>query len=150
MTGQWSTATRCVRSVMTVLMICFHRRYNLGDKHEFTSPNDLQDYLENHGNYNLNKTKFVVLPLYLYDHSILAMSTKSFVGRAHHAEWDSGQIGIIYATHEDIRKWYEIKKVTEKIIEQVKEQLRLEVDDYDRYLRNEDDESEDEGGEDNE
>lgn len=35
-------------------------------------------------------------PLYLYDHSGLAMSTGSFVGRAHHAEWDSGYVGFIY------------------------------------------------------
>lgn len=37
-----------------------------------------------------------VLPLYLYDHSGISMSTGSFVGRAQHAEWDSGQVGYIY------------------------------------------------------
>lgn len=40
--------------------------------------------------------KVAILPLFLYDHSGLAMSTGSFVGRAHHAEWDSGQVGYIY------------------------------------------------------
>lgn len=37
-----------------------------------------------------------LLPLYLYDHSGLAMSTGSFIGRAPHADWDSGQVGFIY------------------------------------------------------
>ncbi len=37
-----------------------------------------------------------ILPLYLYDHSGISISTGSFVGRAHHAEWDSGQVGYIY------------------------------------------------------
>lgn len=44
----------------------------------------------------------ILLPLYLYDHSGLSMSTGSFVGRAVHAEWDSGQVGYIYADHDDI------------------------------------------------
>ena len=45
-----------------------------------------------------------ILPLYLYDHSGLAMSTGSFVGRAHHAEWDSGQVGFIYMDKETAMK----------------------------------------------
>ena len=42
------------------------------------------------------KNEYAILPLYLYDHSGLAMSTGSFLGRALHAEWDSGQVGFIY------------------------------------------------------
>ena len=42
--------------------------------------------------------KYLMLPLYLYDHSGLAMSTESFSGRAPHAEWDSGQVGWIYVS----------------------------------------------------
>ncbi len=40
--------------------------------------------------------KIAILPLYLYDHSGISMSTGSFLGRAVHAEWDSGQVGYIY------------------------------------------------------
>ena len=40
--------------------------------------------------------KVAILPLWLYDHSGLALSTASFLGRAQHAEWDSGQVGFIY------------------------------------------------------
>ena len=48
--------------------------------------------------------KYLMLPLYLYDHSGLAMSTESFSGRAPHAEWDSGQVGWIYVSKEDVLK----------------------------------------------
>lgn len=37
-----------------------------------------------------------ILPLYLYDHSGITMSTTSFNDR-----WDSGQVGYIYASRED-------------------------------------------------
>lgn len=39
-----------------------------------------------------------VLPVYLYDHSAVALSVGSFIGRAQHAQWDSGQIGFAYIT----------------------------------------------------
>lgn len=38
----------------------------------------------------------MIKPLYLYDHSGLSISIDSFMGRAHHAEWDSGQVGYIW------------------------------------------------------
>lgn len=41
---------------------------------------------------------YVILPVYLYDHTVQRISTGSFVGRAVHAEWDSGQVGWIYCS----------------------------------------------------
>ena len=46
----------------------------------------------------------IILPLYLYDHSGIAIKVGSFICKAVHAEWDSGKIGFIYATKEDIKK----------------------------------------------
>jgi hypothetical protein len=37
-----------------------------------------------------------VMSVYLYDHSSVALSATSFIGRAQHAEWDSGQVGWAY------------------------------------------------------
>lgn len=41
-----------------------------------------------------------IMPLYFYEHSGCSISTRSFVGRAHHAQWDSGQVGYIYLDKE--------------------------------------------------
>lgn len=43
-------------------------------------------------------------PVYMYDHSAISLSTGSFIGRAQHAEWDSGQIGWAYI-RPDAQKW---------------------------------------------
>lgn len=44
--------------------------------------------------------KVAVMPLHFYEHSGCSISTSSFVGRAHHAQWDSGQVGYIYLDKE--------------------------------------------------
>lgn len=104
-------------------MVCWHRRYNLGDKHDFSDPEHFQEFV------NEQKGKIVILPLYLYDHSGITMNTKGF-----HCRWDSGQVGWIYATYEDIKKEYSVKKVTQKTLEEVKKLLTSEVETYDQYL----------------
>jgi hypothetical protein len=103
-------------------MACFHRRYNLGDKNEFKTPDELQAHLE--------ETKAIHLPLYLYDHSGLTMNTTGFS-----CPWDSGQVGIIFVTPENIRKEFGKKRITAKLREKVKEILRAEVETFDEYLR---------------
>ena len=186
-------------------MVCWHRRYNLGDEHEHRDPNDflqelvsetygsekIVDYIksgamenvkldydrsskgwilstfdnehnkwysegfyegslkentdilaigivETLANYQLMemaKKQTVILPLMLYDHSGLSMSTTSFIGREVHAQWDSGQVGYTYATYKDIEKEY--GSVTPETIEKANNLLVGEVKDYDCYLRGE-------------
>jgi hypothetical protein len=101
-------------------MICFHRRYSLGDKHNF-SVEEAQD---------MTKEKDIIsLPLYLYDHSGITINTTGFSCR-----WDSGCVGFIYVTKEQVRKEYDVKKITKDIIEKVKKVLEAEVKVYDQYL----------------
>ena len=111
-------------------MICWHRRYNLGDENPFDSSDEFFEFIK-------DNPGIVVLPLYLYDHSGISMSTGSFVGRAHHAEWDSGQVGFIYATREDMQKWFGWKYITKARREAVEKYLDGEVESYDQYLRGE-------------
>jgi len=104
-------------------MICFHSRYNLGDKHDMS----LEDAKE------LEKSKDVIsLPLYLYDHSGLTIRTYPFS-----CPWDSGKIGFVYVTKEEVRKEYSCKLVTKEIKEKVINLLRSEVEEYDNYLTGE-------------
>jgi len=112
-------------------MICFHRRYNLGDSHE-----GVVDNFEN--NYSIeidnirdieNSENVIVLPLYLYDHSGITMNTTGF-----HCPWDSGQVGFIFVTKGKIKAEYGWKRLTKKRIKQIEEYLRNEVKIYDQYL----------------
>lgn len=92
----------------------------------------LVDTLLNADLYTLAAEKNIILPLNLYDHSMLRMSTSSFLGRAQHAEWDSGQVGWIYATPEDIEKEY--GGLNPESYEKAEALLKSEVESYDYYL----------------
>jgi hypothetical protein len=72
---------------------------------------------------------FISLPLFLYDHSGITMSTGRFS-----CPWDSGQVGFIYVSREKIRETYGWKVITKKREERIYEILRGEVEVYDQYL----------------
>jgi hypothetical protein len=108
-------------------MVCFHRRYNLGDKHEYNSDN-YSSWNEMKKAIQKDKT-CVILPLYLYDHSGITISTKPFS-----CQWDSGQVGWIVVSKEKVRKEYGVKYITYKILDRVKRVLEAEVKTYDQYL----------------
>jgi len=103
-------------------MICWHRRYNLGDKHQFSDPQGFRDFLK-------SEKGAVVLPLYLYDHSGITMSCAPFS-----CPWDSGQVGYIYLTRAEILKGYSRKRMSKKLIAKVIKYLEGEVETYDQYL----------------
>jgi hypothetical protein len=102
-------------------MVCFHKRYDLGDKHNFNDPDDVREFLKN--------TNVIVLSLYLYDHSGITMSTSPFS-----CPWDSGQVGVIYVEVEQVKEEWKWKKLSKKRIEHIKKCLRQEVETYDDYL----------------
>jgi hypothetical protein len=120
-------------------MICFHRRYNLGDEHKYKRISDfLEDIVSEYekiseGPYSLKFDKYCIsLPLYLYDHSGITINTTGFS-----CPWDSGQVGIIYVSLTKIREEYEVKRVSKKLRNTVADLLRNEVDTYDKYLKGE-------------
>jgi hypothetical protein len=117
-------------------MCCFHKRYDLGDKHNMTVEEAK----------TLVKRKDVIsLPLYLYDHSGITMNTGGFSCR-----WDSGQVGFIYITKKRVKEEMArplplkkgqknptlapIKVIDKKTLARVYEMLRAEVETYDNYL----------------
>lgn len=102
-------------------MICFHGRYNLGDKHDFADSIELEEFLKESG--------ALWLPLYLYDHSGITMRTSAFS-----CQWDSGQVGIIYVTKKVIRDRFKVHNITKKVEKQAFDHLRMEVKTYDEYL----------------
>ena len=131
-------------------MVCFHSRYNLGDRHERSkSPKEVLRELASECGTPVNTDTcsdetihkivgkhFLMLPLYLYDHSGITMNTSGFS-----CSWDSGQVGFIYVSHKKIREEYGVKAVTHKTkltkrpaIEVARSVLRSEVKRYDHYL----------------
>jgi len=143
-------------------MICWHRRYSLGDEHSydcdeffrelaFEADDDLDDQvyrLENavwerlfsytgsadRANFLIdNKVSdmvdravssgYLILPIYLYDHSGITISVGPFA-----CPWDSGQAGWIICDNETIDKDFNgDRDLAEKA-------LRAEVKLYDDYL----------------
>lgn len=119
-------------------MICWHKRYNLGDKHHHDDPRDLlielcdldsDTELSMNALFERAEKRAVILPLYLYDHSGITMNTTGF-----HCPWDSGQVGYIYVTLEDIRKEYDVSRVSKNLRTKIADHLRQEVQTYDHYL----------------
>ncbi len=76
----------------------------------------------------------VILPIYKYEHGMVALSTESFIGRAHHAEWDSGLCGHIWVSKEKLRYEYGCKRITQKVIETATTVLKDEVEEYSDWL----------------
>ncbi len=154
-------------------MVCWHRRYNLGDEQPRRNPiewmnglagrrlrnheiDDFESWCEDRyvpDTYNYDKTldiaiqkgkelfqrwvekaieqTVVMLPLRLYDHSGISMSTSH--GYPYNDPWDSGQVGWIYATREDIVKEYD--DFSKESVEKAIHLMKSEVEVYDQYLR---------------
>ena len=104
-------------------MACWHSRYALGDKHCYRTPAEFNADPE-------RKNDALALPLYLYDHSGITISTEPFS-----CPWDSGQVGFIYVTKAQVNKEYGCQRITKKVLDKVRTILEAEVEDYDRYLR---------------
>ena len=96
-------------------MRCAHGRYSLGDeKGRGDMKEDMIELLGEHCDIYLDDESeiveekfnefFIYLPLYLYDHSGITMSTGPFS-----CPWDSGQVGFIYVSRERAEKEYGVK-----------------------------------------
>ena len=84
----------------------------LATRHEFRDPDEFMEFLK--------EEKPIRLPLYLYDHSGITISTESERFRACDPQgWDWGMLGYIYVTKENVRKEYGVKRVSRKILDKV-------------------------------
>ena len=102
-------------------MVCFHKRYDLGDKTDYRSE-DYDSWDELRQGIIDNEGEVFMLPLYLYDHSGITISTRPF-----NCNWDSGQVGYIFVSRNKVKK--------EGIDEtKVLDYLKGEVETYDQYL----------------
>lgn len=145
-------------------MVCWHGRYNLGDKEVDYKPEDFFYQLVDtfydsrkprvfiphpddvpepaYNRYKLKlreiaENKYVILPLFLYDHSGITISCGSENFRAVDSHgWDWGQVGWIYISLEKARKeWSDAKGESEADLrKRVVTYLQGEVEEYDQFL----------------
>lgn len=111
------------------VFVCFHKRYNLGTKNHGYKSSDFSSWDELESAIIKNEKPTVILPIYMYDHSGIAISTSPFS-----CPWDSGQIGFVYATPKMIKEWYGVKSINGAIKARVKKDLESQVVTYDQYL----------------
>jgi len=109
-------------------MICFHNRYDLGDKHRYSS-DDYSSWGEMKQAIIKEENPAVILPLYLYDHSGVTISTSPFSNR-----WDSGQVGFILVSKETALAEFGGKIVTAKLKQKLERILEGEVKTYAQFL----------------
>lgn len=126
-------------------MVCWHRRYNLGDDHDYRDFEDFacsylgmdddKFYNKFNGDYDaisdaLEKAGIIMLPLYLYDHSGITMNTGGFS-----CGWDSGQVGFVWTDMKRLQdNGHTWKKWTKARKEQVTSWLESEVEEFDNYI----------------
>lgn len=109
-------------------MVCFHSRYNLGDETNYNS-GMFSSWADMRNSLIKELDIAVILPIYMYDHSGMTISTTPFS-----CPWDSGQIGFVFITKEKVRKEYSRKNMSAKLVKQIASYLVNEVKTYDDYL----------------
>jgi len=125
-------------------MVCWHGRHCLGDEHEFADrdmfywelsglyPDEYPEFLTDEQLsrcYKVAAEKNIILPLYVYEHGGITMSTAPYS-----CPWDSGQAGFIYVSLEQVRKEFSVKRVSKQTRKKIETYLTGEVQTYDYYL----------------
>ena len=126
-------------------MVCWHRRYDLGDEQPRQDPAmylcgilglDSWNYPQNNESLKILMGKmekdYIVLPLYLYDHSGISISTSH--GYPYNDRWDAGQVGFIFISKKDAVKEWGKKLFTKTVEAKAVKYLEGEVKTYDDYL----------------
>lgn len=131
-------------------MVCWHRDYSLGDKHNFDNPDEFMQhlYLDVTGKHwcddhdsddwqdvykELQTTSLVLIKaINMYDHGGITVSTSNCY--PYNDRWDSGIVGFIYVTKKTI--FEECGNITEENwLERADKYLEGEMKTYDQYLR---------------
>lgn len=97
-----------------------HRRYAFGDPGAPSTPEAIT---------RACATARVWLPVYMYDHGGQTINTTGFS-----CSWDSGQIGAIWMTADEIRRAFGVTRITARVEAQVRDTLRKAVAQLDMWL----------------
>lgn len=113
-------------------LVCSHRRYDLSDVpfpqagENGSLLTDFKAYLKSQ---SLTIDDVIYTPVYMYDHSGIALSSTPFSCR-----WDSGQIGFNYTTKQKVRTEYSVKRISPKLNQIIIDNLNAELAVYSGYV----------------
>jgi len=97
----------------------WHRRYNMGDVNPIECP---EEYMED------IPAERESMPVFMIDHSGIGFSTGDF-----NDPWDSGQVGFIWVSHEQIKE--EFGDLNPETLEKARGILKSEIEQLDHYAR---------------
>ena len=105
-----------------------HRRYNFPNELDinfdaFSNWEEISEYLKN------ELKALIIKPISMYDHSGISLYYDCVK-----SGWDSGQLGLICVTEEDILKEY--GEVTEETLKKAEEVLKGEFENFKNYIEN--------------
>ena len=110
-------------------MICFHKKYDLGDKHDYKS-SDFEGWEEMKEQIETDYKVLMIKPLYMYDHSGITISTSPFG-----CQWDSGQIGWIFIEE---KQWELIMgEDMDRSEDRLDRIIESDVETYDKFIMGE-------------
>lgn len=110
---------------------CWHKSISIGDEnYEVGSERDINTVLR-----EAKRNRDIVLPLYIYQHSGIALSLTSFKGRlpGYHYEFDSGQVGFVIIRRKKILAEYGGQKLSSKKVAQAMRVAEGEVKTWNQY-----------------
>lgn len=125
-------------------IVAWHSRYDLmddgesyADARQFFEYNtehnfETQDGIDNASDrrlFNLFQKDNIILPVYMFEHGNVILRTSSFSDK-----WDSGQVGYIFVSKEDVKKEYDVKRISKKLREKVESVLKSEIEVYSKYV----------------
>lgn len=119
-------------------MVCFHKRYNLGDKDHGYNSEDFDSFEALRTEIVRDHDPVIIRPIGLLDHSGLHM----FLGKGAHWSdqqgWDSGQVGWAFITRKQVLDNLAkggAKRVTRKLRETAEKAIEQEVETFNMYLK---------------
>lgn len=108
----------------------WHRRYDLGDKDHGIEWEEVPAIIKSQ---RVHGVPCVALPVYMIDHGSQAFSVSSY-----HCPWDSGLVGVIFATLEQCQRMgHKWKRWSPKRRKDVADWLKNEIEVYDQFQRGE-------------
>jgi len=109
-------------------LVLFHNRYDLPnelniDHNDFEGWEDMEAFIEREYN------PAIMRRVSMYEHGGIALKLG-----APTCQWDSGYIGFMLVTKDDLREAFGIKRITKQYIEKAYNIMKAELETYDDYL----------------